>query len=461
MDVDGSGENSTGNLKNAKRRRNNFSGSLGDLSNLRQFPYRTARQKQHQSDNEKVIVSIPIANDFELLADDNAENPNITPKVTAKKNHKQDATPKRPKPIVAHKTSIEVVRRTLADLNVKCNVSKIRNTTSFQIFPNDSEEKKKIQERLVERTIQFHTYSEPSDRHEIFILKGHYRVEAEELLKELNKEQIPAKAVSFVFDPKKIRASGGKRAQPPAHPKHQDDPDPIYRVFFPKGAITFNELQKHRTINYLKVCWEKNKNTNKKTQCHRCQLWGHSAVNCNREFRCVKCLESHEAGKCKRTTTEGEPSCVNCGKSGHISSAYECEAYKRYAARTARRGQHQHLQQQAASSQQRRTNVSSQAPAMQQNSNPVNTNVSAKSYSEITSGQNAKTFTNSLQSGPYDNSGPSGTKIFSVFEEFNNIEGIQETLRLFSELVQKLKGARNIYERIGLLVEYTGNAKCP
>ncbi|KAA5615366.1 hypothetical protein F3H11_34940, partial [Pseudomonas aeruginosa] len=35
-------------------------------------------------------------------------------------------------------------------------------------------------------------------------------------------------------------------------------------------------------------------------QCHRCQLYGHSARNCNARPRCVKCLDDHATTDCSR-----------------------------------------------------------------------------------------------------------------------------------------------------------------
>ena len=38
------------------------------------------------------------------------------------------------------------------------------------------------------------------------------------------------------------------------------------------------------------------------TMCLRCQRFGHSAINCNLDFRCVKCEEKHEPGDCTLIT---------------------------------------------------------------------------------------------------------------------------------------------------------------
>ncbi|TLM35144.1 hypothetical protein FEC37_18755, partial [Acinetobacter baumannii] len=61
-------------------------------------------------------------------------------------------------------------------------------------------------------------------------------------------------------------------------------------------------------------------------QCHRCQLYGHSARNCNARPRCVKCLDDHATTDCSRvkeTATE-PPSCVLCRKQGHTANYRGC-----------------------------------------------------------------------------------------------------------------------------------------
>lgn len=413
---------------------------------------KTNKLKDRANSTGDLRSSIPIDNQFSILeGDDHMPNqPSLTPKTSRQHN----IQPKKPKPVVM-RSSIEEVRNTLQALNIKCVSNKIRNTSTFQIFTNNIEEKKKLTDRLKEHSIQFHTYSEPQDRHEIFILKGHHRVELDALLKELQEAGLKATSAAFAFDPLK------KRAFAPGHPRpqHYDMPDPVYRVFFEKGSTTFSQLQqKHRYIDYFKVSWEKANKSRARTQCHRCQLWSHSSVNCNRPHRCIKCLNSHDVGQCARTTTEGDPSCVNCGKSGHISSSYECEAYKRYAARTASRGERQQQRNQQQRHQLQTEPApalagtfsgdnGSQAPAKHHSSNPSR-NVSAQTF--------ANTLINQTSSRVERPSGSPSGNIFAVFEEFNQIPDIQVTLRLFSELVQKLKSAQSQSAKIGLLLKYSG-----
>lgn len=95
-------------------------------------------------------------------------------------------------------------------------------------------------------------------------------------------------------------------------------------------------VYEHKTIANLIVKWEKlDFNRKRPTQCHRCQQWGHSARNCGRLYRCVKCTDTYEPGMCPRTTREGEAKCVNC-EGAHPANSRQCRAFLSYQDRTTR-----------------------------------------------------------------------------------------------------------------------------
>lgn len=91
-----------------------------------------------------------------------------------------------------------------------------------------------------------------------------------------------------------------------------------------------NDINKIRYILKQLVSWEHPKSKKKEIQCFRCQLWGHSARNCNSKFKCVKCNVSHEPGYCSVIKGESSPICVNCNQSGHAANYRGCPEYKKY-----------------------------------------------------------------------------------------------------------------------------------
>ncbi|XP_047998805.1 predicted GPI-anchored protein 58 [Leguminivora glycinivorella] len=64
-------------------------------------------------------------------------------------------------------------------------------------------------------------------------------------------------------------------------------------------------------------------------QCHRCQGFRHSSVNCHRPQACVRCAEPHPASQCKRDRKE-PATCKNC-QGPHPANSTECPVYKREA----------------------------------------------------------------------------------------------------------------------------------
>ena len=56
-------------------------------------------------------------------------------------------------------------------------------------------------------------------------------------------------------------------------------------------------LHSIKFVAYQAVHWEKLEKT-ETTQCRRCQRLGHTAPNCNMNFRCVKCKDNHPPGQC-------------------------------------------------------------------------------------------------------------------------------------------------------------------
>ncbi|EFA12788.1 hypothetical protein TcasGA2_TC010624 [Tribolium castaneum] len=70
----------------------------------------------------------------------------------------------------------------------------------------------------------------------------------------------------------------------------------------------------------LSVTAEPLKNKGFTIQCHRCQIFGHAQINCNAQFKCMKCGESHSTHLCAKPKTT-PPKCANC--QGEHTSIYK------------------------------------------------------------------------------------------------------------------------------------------
>lgn len=87
-----------------------------------------------------------------------------------------------------------------------------------------------------------------------------------------------------------------------------------------------DELQKIKFICNVSVRFETMKRKGA-IQCRKCQGFMHTAANCHRGFKCVKCGKSHEIGNCK-VKDEKKLRCANCGKNHSANNLTECEFFQ-------------------------------------------------------------------------------------------------------------------------------------
>jgi hypothetical protein len=205
-------------------------------------------------------------------------------------------------------TSLDFSEDSYEDQNI---ISTVVENKTVHIFCHSIDDKKTIIANLTENKFVFHSFAEPSDKTKVFVLKGYFHeTDLITMCKEFQDVGVKCNKISFLS-------------------KKEDFP--IYLVHFEDCKTSIITLQRqHRFINGLLIKWEtKTKSSRRPTQCFKCQLFGHAATNCNRPYRCVKCVDQHEPGQCKRTTREGNASCVNC-KGEHPAKSVDCPQYKKY-----------------------------------------------------------------------------------------------------------------------------------
>lgn len=167
--------------------------------------------------------------------------------------------------------------------------------------------------------MKYWTFTEPSEKSVIFVLHGYFKAETNEVLENINNEGIPATRVTILSE--KFDKT-------------------IYLVHFDKNKVNFNSLvHQNKSIGQLIIKWSKfDKNLKSPTLGHRCQGWGHTARNCGRDFRCVKCTSSHAPGRehCERKTKEGSAKCVNFN-GDHQANSRQCTVFLQYQSKISRR----------------------------------------------------------------------------------------------------------------------------
>lgn len=178
---------------------------------------------------------------------------------------------------------------------------------------------KAVIDTLTLRQIKFYTYTPKSLKNRTLLLKGiDASFSTDEILIEL--KDLNLQKVEFVGVSHFTKTSSNLNSKTL----------PFFLVkISPESDI--NALTKIKYLLHQVVVWER---IIKKepTMCHRCQRAGHTASNCNLEFRCVKCMNSHSAGNCiikKGEIVElSKIFCVRCKCFGHPASYKGCPKYK-------------------------------------------------------------------------------------------------------------------------------------
>lgn len=282
---------------------------------------------------------------------------------------------------------------------------------------------------LKQKQFVFHSHPEPGNRIKLFVLKHHFRVELDEMMRIVEEAEIPASKVTFLLD----------------HPER-----PVYLIHSNDEDININTLQhRHRTLGSLIVMWDRFDMRRKRPMpCRRCKMWGHAANSCGRPFRCIKCTATHAPGDCDRKDRSiGTPKCVNCD-GDHPANSTTCPSYAAYAKGIQRRRQ---IQNRNVS---RSTTVrwpSAGAAVAETNfihSNPQN---NASSYSATVRGTQ-----NASGSAEFP-SLPSQSQQFNFADlhaQFASIPNIGQTMNVFGEMIAKLQNTEVESERLLILMQY-------
>lgn len=236
--------------------------------------------------------------------------------------HEAELTSKSSKPIVAD-TSMQVLSRYLKesavvfsddDYTISSKPTKPGLGKKVLIHCTNTAVKSKVSKILEDHQVNYHSFTEDSDKSVMFVLKGlDFEPIPAEILDMLQEKEVPATKVSVIF-------------------KGSDSYAPVFLVQFAKGSLNLAELNhRFKKIGHNKIYWEKPRSTAKKlTQCHNCQAWGHSSINCHRQPRCVKCTEHHSTADCPRKEKAGTAKCINCD-GDHAANYRGCSAHKSYA----------------------------------------------------------------------------------------------------------------------------------
>lgn len=194
-----------------------------------------------------------------------------------------------------------------------CFFSRINNT-KFRVIPCNATVRGSLIEFLTERKYQFNTYTPSDEKMVNVIVRGIEHITEENvIIDELSVHGfVPHKVQKYVT----------------GYMRHNKVSSNLWLLTLLPNTDT-NELFKMKAIDHAIVKFEFLKKP-KIIQCKRCQRLFHSASNCKLPFRCVKCVESHEPGKCKIDgNNKLKPKCVNCLGEHTANDAKNCQYFKR------------------------------------------------------------------------------------------------------------------------------------
>ena len=104
-----------------------------------------------------------------------------------------------------------------------------------------------------------------------------------------------------------------------------DKPTQLIRVFTDDDLACRKAIDNGVYIcNELKRC-EASKTEPRVTQCYKCQNFGHMAINCPNQQRCLRCGDNHAVRDCK--IPKQQVKCINC-RGEHPAQYKDCPVYK-------------------------------------------------------------------------------------------------------------------------------------
>lgn len=189
------------------------------------------------------------------------------------------------------------------------------NNGKFRVFPKDAATRADLIKFIEGKNIGYNTYTPSAEKMINVLIKGLDHIDDANVIEEelANKGFTPHKIQKHVTG--YMRKNNIKSSLWHIVLLPNTDTKELFGIKVIDNAIVkFEFLRKPKVI-----------------QCRRCQRFNHSASNCSLPYRCVKCTESHEPGKCKSETSGNKfkPKCVNCQGNHTANDAANCAIFKR------------------------------------------------------------------------------------------------------------------------------------
>lgn len=371
------------------------------------------------SKHPNMDYNIPLSNRFDTLSDFTEDEDEDAE--TQNKPSSLDIKKQKIPPIVVyclfhdHAKSIQSLKDKLnEDIDIKFKVNRII------IFSKCQKDHEIICRTLKTNKIEFHTYTLPSQKLLKMVLKDVApNLTCDEILESLTDQNLNVESVRQMS-----KKEGDKKI-----------PFPIYVVTFKAGTVLQEVLGTRKVCEYL-AKWEKYKNSEGVTQCYKCQSFGHTAPNCNKLPKCVRCTEQHNVKECPLSKEQEElHRCANCN-GNHRASNRQCPIYVRQA---------------------QNKQVLNSAP-----SKPAYA-YSRANFPPINPRQEQSNESPNLQYNPVNNVSQNNetnhnlfSELISEFKNIFNFINIPKAILHLKTLPQKLRSLPDTFSKIMLIVEVVG-----
>lgn len=221
-----------------------------------------------------------------------------TSPTTASQSYQTQSTPQpgpsattttttKPPTIIVEETPQQVTYRILKE-NAGLNnfiIKRVNNKKHHMLLQTITDLTKTI-EILKKQQIKYYTYTPKTQKPYNLVIKGlDNSFNTDEILADLQTKKPKNATIIKIATLQTAKAKRENRTPP----------------FFPVQLSPDSDVNAFTQIRYLMhqvVTWER-LIKREPTTCVRCQKDGHTARNCNLEYKCVKCPEKHEPGHCK------------------------------------------------------------------------------------------------------------------------------------------------------------------
>lgn len=292
----------------------------------------------------------------------------------------------------------------------------IRTTKNgIKLFVKTVEQYKKLKAFCITKQLKFFSHLLKEEQKIKIVLYGLHEMDNNEILAELKSHRVTP------CDIKKIQIKNRRY-----------DSQCIYLLYFKKTeGIKISELREIKSISHMIVKFDYyHRNKNGPTQCSNCLKFGHGAVNCYLDSKCIRCGEIHKSKDCKHLQDqtgkipEKSIKCANCGEN-HTANYHKCKSRMEHI-----NSQRRHLKISTP-----RISAFKPAPELNNSNFP-----------------NIKTYNNKNHRA-WNKISTHGNNIPS--QNHNDLLNGEELMEAFEELWVQLKGAQTIQQQIRAVAQVT------